>query len=74
MTKLLSMSSFGVQEIILMTMVVMFGIWIAAIIDIVRSNFSDSNQKLVWILIVIFVPFIGTILYFTLGRASKVRV
>lgn len=70
---LLFLSGFGVQELIVLTMLLMAGIWIAAMIDIVRSNFTDSNQKVVWILIVIFVPFIGTILYFTLGRANKIR-
>lgn len=62
-----------IKLFVLVTVVAMFALWIAAIVDIVRSNFADSNQKLVWIVIVVLVPFIGTILYFTLGATGKVK-
>lgn len=61
------------MAIVFIPMLLMLGLWIAAIIDIVRSNFTDNNQKLVWILIVILVPLIGTILYFALGRSGRVK-
>ena len=44
-----------------------------ALIDILRSNFKDSITKLVWIIVVIFVPLIGAILYLVLGRSQKVN-
>jgi hypothetical protein len=44
-----------------------------ALIDILRSNFKDSTIKLVWIIVVIFVPLIGAILYLVLGRSQKVN-
>lgn len=50
-----------------------FGLWIIALIDIVRSEFSGQNDKLVWVLIVLFAPFIGAILYFAVGRRNKVN-
>jgi hypothetical protein len=34
-----------------------------AFIDILRSDF-EGNNKLIWLLVVIFVPFIGPIAYF----------
>jgi hypothetical protein len=42
---------------------------IFAVVDIVKSEF-DSNQKLIWLLITIFVPF-GLLIYFFVGRAQK---
>ena len=70
----LFMSGLGMQElIILVPLFFIFALWIGAIVDIVRSNFTDSNQKIVWILIVIFVPFIGPILYFALGRTGRIK-
>lgn len=68
-------SGIGALElsVIVIPMLLMFALWIAAIIDIVRSNFSDQNQKLVWILIVVLVPLIGTILYFALGRTGRAK-
>jgi hypothetical protein len=31
----------------------------------------QGNDKLVWALVIIFVPVIGSLLYFTIGRAQK---
>ena len=42
-----------------------------ALIDLLRSHFVN-HDKLVWTIVVLFVPVIGPILYFTLGRKQKV--
>ncbi|WP_162303860.1 PLDc N-terminal domain-containing protein [Paracnuella aquatica] len=41
--------------------------------DIVRRRFQDSINKVVWVLIVILVPALGTLLYFVLGTRQKVK-
>lgn len=46
-------------------------LWILAILDIVKSDFKDNTIKIVWLLVVIFLPVIGSILYFIAGRSSK---
>lgn len=46
-------------------------LWVYALVDIINSRFSDENTKIVWILIVILIPFLGTILYFVLGREQR---
>lgn len=48
-------------------------IYIFTIIDVLRSNFSSSTDKLIWILVVILLPLIGTILWFLIGRAKSSR-
>jgi len=45
---------------------------ILAIADIVRSEFKNANDKLIWILIVLFMPFFGSLIYFLVGRGQKV--
>lgn len=47
-------------------------LWIAALVDIIKSNFKDSNNKIIWILIVILVPIIGSILYFLMAKNQKI--
>ena len=42
-----------------------------ALIDIVRSEF-EGNNKLMWVLIVVFVNFIGALLYFAIGRNQRI--
>ena len=40
-------------------------LWIIAIVDCAKSN--DPN-KVVWIIVILLVPFLGSILYFIFGR------
>ena len=43
---------------------------IIAIISIVKNEFK-GNDKLIWVLITLFLPFFGSILYFIIGRPKK---
>ncbi|WP_225441454.1 PLDc N-terminal domain-containing protein [Labilibaculum euxinus] len=43
-----------------------------ALIDIVKNEFTNSN-KLIWVLVVLLFPFIGTILYFIIGTKQKIK-
>ena len=40
---------------------------IFALVDIVKSSASTS-KKLLWVLIILIIPFVGAILYFLIGR------
>ena len=70
-----------------MTYLGMIGIWqiiiillalsgiiltILALVDILKSEFSGNN-KIVWVLVVLFFNLIGAILYFTIGRKQKIK-
>jgi len=39
--------------------------------DVVISNFANETDKLIWLLIVVLVPFLGTILWFLVGRTKR---
>jgi len=43
-------------------------IWVWTLLDIVKSRNKNSTEKLIWILVVIFFPFLGTLLYIAIGR------
>lgn len=43
-----------------------FILWIAALVDCLKSSNPD---KLVWIIVIILIPILGSILYFLVGRA-----
>lgn len=42
---------------------------LTAIIHIMKSEF-EGNDKLIWILIILFMPIIGSILYFTISKSK----
>lgn len=41
------------------------------LIDVVRSSFRDPNDKLIWVLIILFLPFFGALLYLIIGRNQR---
>ena len=47
------------------------GLWIYSILDVVSTEFKDSNMKLIWILIILFAPIIGAIVYLILAKSTK---
>lgn len=46
-------------------------LWIWALVDIINSRFREDTTKIIWCLLVIFLPFIGTLLYFVIGREQR---
>jgi len=61
----------GLLFAILVGLLVCF-MWVIALVDILRSEF-EGNDKVVWVLVVVFFPFLGSILYFIVGRSRKIR-
>ncbi len=47
-----------------LTLIIVF--W--ALIDIVRSRFINPNMRTVWLVVVLFFPIIGSILYFQMRK------
>ena len=44
---------------------------VIALVSALRSNFSDTTTKLIWVLVIILLPFFGPILYFIIGRKQR---
>lgn len=69
------MGILGAGEIILILLfffvvAVPFALMITALVDIMKSSLQ-SNDKLLWVLIVILVPVFGAIIYFIMGKRRK---
>lgn len=48
-------------------------LWLWAIIDLLTSEFENSVNKVVWLIAVAFIPFLGAVLYLLIGRRQKVK-
>mgnify|MGYP003520322371 CR=1 FL=1 len=59
------------QIILLLVTVLILILPLIAIIDILRHDFNCSD-KLIWILVVLFLPILGSILYFIIGSSKKI--
>ena len=63
----------GPQEmIILLIGLFLFVLPVIALVDIIRNEFTGNN-KLIWVLIVIFFNILGSILYFLMGKNQKIE-
>ncbi len=48
-------------------------LWIYCLTDVVRKQFHKNN-KIVWSLVVIFLPIIGSVLYLCNGKSKKIKL
>ena len=64
----------GTPEIIILVVIAsLIIIPLVALIDILRSDF-ESNDKLVWIIVVLLLPLLGSVLYFIIGVNKKKKL
>ncbi len=66
------LSIFGLG--ILMTLfIILFVILLPllALISVLMNDFP-GNEKVIWVLIIIFLPFLGSVLYFLIGRDKRI--
>ena len=64
-----SMSSMGIWGMIVMFASFIFWAW--ALIDLLKSDFKESTNKLIWLLVVFFLYAFGALLYLFIGRQQK---
>ncbi len=67
----------GSQEIIIILLIVAIPVFfiipvVIALIDILKNEFEGDN-KIVWVLVVLFLGIIGAILYYFIGRKQKIK-
>ncbi|PRY07413.1 phospholipase D-like protein [Pontibacter ummariensis] len=72
---LLFIGGIGVIELflVLLFLVIPVGLWLWALIDMLQSDFTDKTNKLIWAIVIIFVPVLGALLYLLIGRSQKVK-
>jgi len=63
----------GGLEILIILMFPLFTLilWVWALVDLLRSSFADQTNKLIWTLVIIFLPLLGALLYFWIGQEQK---
>jgi heme/copper-type cytochrome/quinol oxidase subunit 2 len=61
----------------LLVLFIIFGlpllVILAALIDILKSEFQVAQNKVIWVLVTIFLPLLGAILYFVIGRSQRTQ-
>ncbi|MGG9961296.1 PLDc N-terminal domain-containing protein [Ferruginibacter sp. SUN106] len=51
---------------------IVFLLWLIALVSVLQSNFKDSVTKLTWVVVIIFLPVLGSLLYFFMGLGQRI--
>ena len=60
----------AVLIIVLFILIITLLLTIVALVDILGNTY-EGNDKLIWVIVVIFTGLLGCILYFTIGQRQK---
>jgi phosphotransferase system glucose/maltose/N-acetylglucosamine-specific IIC component len=50
-----------------------FGFWIWMLIDCITNEPNEGNDKLIWILVIVFTHFIGAAIYYFVRRPERIH-
>jgi len=64
-----ALAGFGVFALLIMAIGIAVAVfWIWALIDAIRNRALSDNERLIWILVIIFTTWIGALIYLLVGR------
>jgi len=49
----------------------LFAFWIWMLIDAISNNGLSGTEKIVWVLVIIFLHFLGALIYYFVGRSRR---
>ncbi|HLJ32952.1 MAG TPA: PLD nuclease N-terminal domain-containing protein [Ktedonobacteraceae bacterium] len=50
-----------------------FIFWLYTLVDCITKESSEGNDKLVWTLVILLVPLIGSLLYYFMRRPERIK-
>jgi hypothetical protein len=59
-----------VHLVILTVIAVLFVFWIWMLVDCLKNPRLHGTEKLIWVLVIIFLHWIGALVYYFVGRAN----
>jgi len=68
---LLAMAGIGIVGLIILVLLFLL-LPLIALVDVLTNEFTGSN-KIIWVVLILFLPFLGAFLYFLVGTRQKIR-
>ena len=66
----MTLLALGTTQIVIILLVILFPV--VALVSALQNDFP-GNEKIIWIVLIIFLPFLGAILYFLIGRNKRLN-
>jgi hypothetical protein len=61
----------GMFLVWLILIVAALGVWIYALVDAIKNPALESNERLIWILVILLANWVGALIYLFAGRKRK---
>ena len=61
----------GMEMQLVLALALYFGLIIWALVDVIRSDFGKDVNKLIWVIVIVCFPFLGSLLYLLIGVKQK---
>ena len=58
----------GLMLLWILLAIAAFAVWLWALVDAMKNPTLESNERLVWVIVIVVAQLIGAILYFAIGR------
>jgi hypothetical protein len=62
----------GAEWILVLLGIFLLALPIWAIVDIIRSDFKKPDNRLLWIILIVLVPIVGSIIYYFMRDGQRV--
>jgi hypothetical protein len=62
----------GMLPFLIPLFILEIGLLVFALLDIIKRKRVRGNNKIIWILIIVFVEIIGSIIYLAIGRQEEI--
>jgi hypothetical protein len=62
----------GFGAILSLLGILAFVFWIWMLVDCIQNQHHQGTEKVVWVLVIVFLHFLGALIYFFIGREKQV--
>jgi uncharacterized membrane protein YczE len=62
----------GIQEILILLVIgLLFAFWLWMLVDCLKNQALQGTEKIVWVLVIVFLHTLGALVYFFVGRSKR---
>lgn len=62
----------GMFIVILLISIAFLAFWVWALVDAIKNPALSSNERLIWILVIVFTNWVGALIYLLAGRKKAI--
>lgn len=61
------------EILLILIAIAIFVFVIYTLVDVIKSNFANDTNKIIWVLVILFLAPIGSVIYMISGKKQKIK-